>query len=86
MPMDKLRELVEEVAQASPISAADRHDLEAALQMLTAAKPECRDYLWKHFVFGLAHGEIAEEENLSYDDVRMKIGRGPQAAQALLAA
>jgi RNA polymerase sigma factor (sigma-70 family) len=75
MPQDELWQLVESSAQVSPLSAADRHDLEYAMKLLTASKPECYDYLWKHFVFGLAYGEIAEEQNLSYDNVRMKIGR-----------
>jgi RNA polymerase sigma factor (sigma-70 family) len=63
---------------------ADRHDLEYAMKLLTASKPECYDYLWKHFVFGLAYGEIAEEQNLSYDNVRMKIGRCLDEAKSLV--
>jgi hypothetical protein len=43
------------------------------------------DYLWKHFVLGLDYAEIAEEENLSYDSARMRIGRCLDEAKALVA-
>lgn len=85
MPQDELRELVEASAQTAPLTAGDKHDLEYALNLLTASKPECRDYLWKHYVFGLAYGEIAEELSLSYDNVRMKIGRCLDVAKSLVA-
>jgi len=84
MPQDELWQLVESSAQASPLSPADKHDLEYAMNLLTASKPECYDYLWKHFVFGLAYGEIAEEQHLSYDNVRMKIGRCLDEAKSLV--
>jgi RNA polymerase sigma factor (sigma-70 family) len=84
MPQDELWQLVESSAQVSPLSAADRHDLEYAMNLLASSKPECYDYLWKHFVFGLAYGEIAEEQSLSYDNVRMKIGRCLDEAKSLV--
>jgi RNA polymerase sigma factor (sigma-70 family) len=84
MSQDELWQLVESSAQVSPLSPADRHDLEYAMKLLTASKPECYDYLWKHFVFGLDYGEIAEEQNLSYDNVRMKIGRCLDEARSLV--
>ena len=85
MPEKELRQLVEASAQASPISAADRHDLDYAMKLLTASKPECYEYLWKHFVFGLDYAEIAEDQKLSYDNVRMRIGRCLDEAKSLLA-
>ena len=36
------------------------------------------------FVLGLAYGEIAEDQNLSYDNVRMKIGRCLDEAKSLV--
>jgi len=36
-------------------------------------------------VIGLAYGEIAEEQNLNYDNVRMKIGRCLDEAKSLVA-
>jgi hypothetical protein len=59
--------------ERQPVPAV-RHDLENAMKLLTSSKPECYDFLWKHFVFGLDYGAIAEERNMSYDNVRMKIG------------
>ena len=84
MAHDELWDLVESSTQGSPLSAADRHDLEYAMTLLTNSKPECYDFLWKHFVIGLAYGEIAEERNLSYDSVRMKIGRCLDEAKSLV--
>ena len=84
MPPEELWQLVEASAQVAPLSAADRLDLAYAMKLLTASKPECYDYLWKHYVFGLAYGEIAEELKLNYDNVRMKIGRCLEEAQSLV--
>jgi len=85
MPHDELWQLVEASAQITPMTAADRHDLEYAMNLLASSKPECRDYLWKYFVFGLNYDEIAEEQNLNYDNVRMRVGRCLDVAKALVA-
>jgi RNA polymerase sigma factor (sigma-70 family) len=84
-PPDEMWRLIEASAQDSPITAAVRHDLEYAMKLLTASKPECYDFLWKHFVFGLDYGEIAEERNMSYDNARMKIARCLDEAKSLVA-
>lgn len=84
MPQDELWQMLEASAQVTPLSAADRHDLEYAMNLLALSKPECKDFLWKHYVFGLDYGEIAEECSLSYDNVRMKIGRCLDTAKALV--
>jgi RNA polymerase sigma factor (sigma-70 family) len=84
IPTDELWQLVEASAQTTQITAADRHDLEYAMKLLASSKPECRDYLWKHYVFGLAYAEIAEEQNISYDNARMKIGRCLDEAKSLV--
>ena len=84
MPPEELWQLVESSAQASPLSAADRLDLEYALNLLTRAKPDCYDYLWNHFVIGLDYAEIAAGQDLTYDNVRMKIGRCLETAQSLV--
>jgi RNA polymerase sigma factor (sigma-70 family) len=84
MPQDELWQLVEASGDNSPLAAGVRDDLEYAMKLLTASKPECYDYLWKHFVFGLDYGVIAEEQHLSYDNVRMKIGRCLEEAKSLL--
>ena len=85
MPPEDIRELVDASAQAAPLSAADKHDLEYALNLLSSSKPECREYLWKHFVLGLDYGEIAEEEDLSYDSARMRVARCLDEAKSLVA-
>ena len=85
MPHDELLDLVDASEQAEPMTAADRHDLEYALKLLDSSKPECRGYLWNHYVIGFDYGEIAEEQNLNYDNVRMKIGRCLDEAKSLVA-
>lgn len=84
MSPEELRQTVELSAQDSPISPAVRHDLEYAMNLLTQSKPECYDFLWKHFVLGWDYGDIAEERSMSYDNVRMKIGRCLSEAKALV--
>jgi hypothetical protein len=57
----------------------------AVIDCQTSALSACGyDYLWKHFVLGMGYGEIAEERELTYDSVRMKIGRCLEAAQSLV--
>src|ERR1017187_8920223 len=85
MPHDELLDLVDTSELAAPMTAADRHDLEYALNLLDRSKPECRDYLWQHYVIGFDYGEIAEEQNLNYDNVRMKIRRCLDEAKSLVA-
>ncbi len=84
IPPEEMWQLVESSAETNPISPGDRHDLEYAMEILTKTKPECFEYLWRHFVFGLAYGEIAEEQKLNYDTVRMKIGRCLDDAKSLV--
>lgn len=84
MPPDELWQLVEATEADYPLSAADRLDLEYGMTLLKNSKPECYEYLWRHYVFGMAYAEIAAEQNLKYDAVRMKIGRCLDDAQALL--
>lgn len=85
VPPDKLRQMIEASAHDAPITAEVRHDLEYAMKLLTNSKPECYDFLWNHFVFGLDYADIAADRNMSYDNVRMKIGRCLEAAKSLVA-
>jgi len=71
------------VADAKGVYAV-RHDLDYAMKLLTAPKPECSDLLWRHYVIGLDYAELAEERNQNYDNVRMKIGRCLDEAKSLL--
>jgi len=85
MPPEEILELVEASQKAAPLSAADKHDLEYALNLLTSSKPECREYLWRHFVLGLDYAEIAEADDLTYDNARMRISRCLDEAKSLVA-
>jgi RNA polymerase sigma factor (sigma-70 family) len=81
---EELWQMMDVSAQDAPITAATRHDLDYAIKLLTAAKPDCSDLLWKHYVIGLDYAEIAEERNVSYDNARMKIGRCLDEAKSLV--
>ncbi len=85
IPDEELWQVLEASVAPAILSAGDRHDLEYALKLLDRSQPECRKYLWNHVVFGLNYGEIAAEQQLTYDGVRMKIGRCLELAQALVA-
>jgi RNA polymerase sigma factor (sigma-70 family) len=84
MPSEEFAQLLDESAQDVPMSAAVRHDLEYALGLLTNSKPECYDFLWQHYIFGLDYAEIANERAMTYDGVRMKIGRCLDEARKLV--
>ncbi len=62
MPHDEILDLVDASEQVEPMTAAVRDDLEYALNLLDRSKPECRDYLWNHYVFGFDYGEIARNK------------------------
>ena len=85
MPHEELLDLLDASEQAEPMTAADRHDLEYALKLLDSSKPECRGYLWNHYVIGFDYGEIAEEQNVNYDAARMKVGRCLETVRELVA-
>jgi RNA polymerase sigma factor (sigma-70 family) len=85
MSPDELWQVMEASAQVAPLTQQNRLDLEYAMQLLTAAKPECADLLWRHFVIGLDYAEIAEEKNLNSDAVRMRVKRCLDEAKALVA-
>jgi RNA polymerase sigma factor (sigma-70 family) len=83
-PPDDLWRMMELSAEDAPMSPAIRHDLEYAMKLLTASKPECNELLWRHFVIGWGYAEIAEERGLNYDNVRMKVGRCLDEAKSLV--
>lgn len=85
MPPEELWQMMELWAQDAPIFPAVRHDLECAMKLLTSSKPECYDFLWKHFVFGLGYAEIAEEQHLSCP-FTLSITSSPPAAPLRLTA
>jgi RNA polymerase sigma factor (sigma-70 family) len=81
---DELWQIMDDAERTAPMSSGDRLDLEYALKLLGASKPECRELLWRHYVKGHDYGEIAEEEGIKYDAARMKIGRCLSLAQSLV--
>ena len=84
MPPEEIWQLAEATTHSVSFTAADRHDLDFAMKLLITFKPECYDFLWKYYVFGLSYGEIAAELKLNYGQVRMKICRCLEAAKNLI--
>jgi RNA polymerase sigma factor (sigma-70 family) len=84
MPDEELQLLVETSVAPGSLSAADRHDLDYALKLLTNSKPECREYLWNYYVFGQKYAELAAEDQLTSNSVRMRIVRCLELAQSLV--
>jgi len=84
MSPEELSQLVEATVDNASLSAGDKHDLEYAMKLLKNSKPDCYEYLRKHFLFGLSYGDIAEEQELSYGSVKMKIGRCLDEVQSLV--
>jgi DNA-directed RNA polymerase specialized sigma24 family protein len=85
LPPEELLQVIESAAHDVPTVAQTHHDLNYAMNLLTAAKPECYELLWQHYVIGLDYAEIAEARDLTYDGTRMKIGRCLDEARSLVA-
>ncbi len=82
---EEIAEFVEASEAVLPLAAGERADLEYALNLLDASKPECRELLWSHYVLDMDYGDIAETKALKYDAVRMRVGRCLEEARALMA-
>ena len=85
LPPEELWQLVKSSGETMPMATGERLDLEYAMDLLETSKPECREYLWKYYVLDLDYDDIAEEQNLKYDAVRMKVGRCLDEVRALVA-
>jgi len=81
---DDLQEMMDLSAQLNPVTPSVKHDLDYGMHLLTQSKPECKEFLWNHFVFGLDYAEIAEDKGMTYDNVRMKIGRCLEEVKTLV--
>ena len=81
---DELWQLMDLSAKDAPLTPQNRLDLDYAMKLLRATKPECSDLLWRHYVVGLDYSELAEENNLNSDAVRMRVKRCLDEAKALV--
>ena len=85
VPPEDLQEIIDLSTHTMPMTAQTKLDLDYAMNLLNASKPECFDLLWKHYVTGFNYSEIAEAQDVNYDSVRMKIARCLKAAKSLIA-
>lgn len=81
---EDFRNLVDDRGSLPPLSHGARVDLDYAMQLLAAVRPECRDLLWSHYLRGLDYGEIAAELAIAYDAARMKVTRCLELARSLV--
>lgn len=84
-PPQEVSDLIDASEAVLPFAAGERADLDYALDLLDASKPECRELLWSHFVLDMDYGDIAETKALKYDAVRMRVGRCLEEARSLMA-
>ena len=83
---DALQQLVESTTRIEPLVAGERADVDYAFTLLERAKPQCREVLWLRYVLDWDYAAIAKATGLTYDAVRMQIGRCLELLRNLLAA
>ena len=84
MSPEDLLHVIDASSQVTPLTPQNRLDLDYAMKLLAAAKPDCSDLLWRHYVIGLDYAEIAEEKDLNSDAVRMRVKRCLDEAKSLV--
>jgi RNA polymerase sigma factor (sigma-70 family) len=82
LDLEEIRQAVEAVARQETLSEAELLVLENAMELVSATKPPCVDYLWE-YAQGLSHREIAEIHGLKYDAARIKLARCLELAREL---
>ena len=84
MESDQFWHLVEASGDFVALMGYERQDLREAWAILGQINDHARDCIWRHYVDGLDHAEIAEELGRTKDAVRMTIYRGLATARKLL--
>ena len=85
LPVEDFLEFILIPGKESLVFPADMQlDVEYAMNLLGKSRPDCRELLWSHYVMGLDYEELAQELNLKYDGVRMRIMRCLRTARGLL--
>jgi DNA-directed RNA polymerase specialized sigma24 family protein len=85
LPPEEIWDYMNASAQDMPFATGERLDLDYAMKLLAESKPECVEYLLKHFVSDLDHDEIAAEENIKENAMRMRIERCLETVRELVA-
>jgi len=79
-----LREALNNDCVDKSISAADRLDLEAAINLIRKSSPPCVNYLWDRFVVGLPYQVMAAEYEINVDAATKRVRRCLELAKRLL--
>lgn len=75
LPPEEIWELVDLSSADEPLNSADRLDLELAMKLLAEANPGCDEFLWRRIAMEEDYEIIGEDHAMSYDAVRMQVGR-----------
>lgn len=75
LPPEEIWELVDLSAADEPLTTADRLDLKMAMKLLAETKPGCDEFLWRRIAMDEDYEIIGEDHDMSYDAVRMQVGR-----------
>ena len=81
----EMREALEAEPGSNLLAPGVRADLEYALALLDASKPECQESLLLHHILGWSNEDLAVHFELEYDTIRMRLKRCLEAAQTLMA-
>lgn len=81
MDMETLRLTLDQSVAQEPISASEHADLERARALLEAAKPLCRELLWRRYVLEWAYARIGQAYGITPDAARMQVQRCLTLAQ-----
>jgi len=79
-----LQESLQAVHEDSPITGAQRADLEEAINLLKASSPPCVHYLWDRYVVGLTFVELGKEYEVTEEAARKRVERCLKLAQDLI--
>ena len=79
-----LREALNNDSMDKSLSAADRVDLEAAINLIKKSAPPCVNYLWDRFVVGLPYQVIAAEYEINVDAATKRVRRCLELAKRLV--
>jgi len=71
-------------ASAETNNSQEQNDLEAAIEILRNAEPECFELLWARYAVARDLAALAAEAGLTYDAMRMKVKRCRDTAKAVL--
>lgn len=84
--LEELNRLVEASAQRQPARPDELAQLKELLRVLVELGERCWQYIRMHFLEGFKYSEIAEDEGVNPDAIRMRVERCLDRARAIVVA